>query len=199
MPKPVLYYVRHGLTEWNVQQRLQGRHDVPLNPEGRKQAMRSGVILQELFDRDGRAPDDFAYVSSPLMRARETMELVRMTLGLPKSPYAVEQRLAEIAFGDWEGLTYDDVIKRDGDVVAKREGDKWGFRPPGGESYAEVTARVGAWYDQLDRDAVVSAHGGTARALVAHLAIAAPDDATHQSIDQGVVYVYADSRLARYA
>ena len=111
----------------------------------------------------------------------------------------VEQRLAEIAFGEWEGLTYDDVIKRDGDVVAKREGDKWGFRPPGGESYAEVTARVGAWYDQLDRDAVVAAHGGTARALVAHLAIAAPDDATHQSIDQGVVYVYADGRLARYA
>ncbi len=130
------------------QQRLQGRHDVPLNPEGRKQAMRSGAILQELFDRDGRTPEDFVYVSSPLMRARETMELVRTTLGLPKSPYEVEQRLAEIAFGEWEGLTYDDVIKRDGDVVAKREGDKWGFLPPGGESYAEVTARVGAWYDR---------------------------------------------------
>ena len=56
---------------------------MPLNPEGRKQAMRSGVILQELFERDGRAPDDFVYVSSPLMRARETMELVRATLGLP--------------------------------------------------------------------------------------------------------------------
>jgi broad specificity phosphatase PhoE len=199
MPKPVLYYVRHGLTEWNVQQRLQGRHDVPLNPEGRKQAIRSGVILQELFARDRRKPDDFVYVSSPLMRARETMELVRTTLGLPKSPYAVDQRLAEIAFGEWEGLTYDDVIKRDGNVVAKRESDKWGFRPPGGESYAEVTARVGAWYDHLEQDAVVAAHGGTARALVAHLAIAAPDDATHQSIDQGVVYVYADGRLARYA
>ncbi len=199
MPKPVLYYVRHGLTAWNVQQRLQGRHDVPLNPEGRKQAVRSGVILQELFERDGRKPEDFTYVSSPLGRARETMELVRTTLGLPTSPYAVDERLAEIAFGEWEGLTYDDVIKRDGNVVAKREGDKWGFRPPGGESYAEVTARVGAWYDELDRDAVVAAHGGTARALVAHLAIAAPDDATHQSIDQGVVYVYADGRLARYA
>ncbi len=199
MPKPVLYYVRHGLTAWNVQQRLQGRHDVPLNPEGRVQAVRSGVILQELFERDGRGPEDFTYVSSPLGRARETMELVRTTLGLPKTDYGVDPRLAEIAFGEWEGLTYDDVIKRDGNVVAKREGDKWGFRPPGGESYAEVTARVGAWYDQLDRDAVVAAHGGTARALVAHLAIAAPDDATHQSIDQGVVYVYADGRLARYA
>jgi broad specificity phosphatase PhoE len=199
MPKPVLYYVRHGLTEWNVQQRLQGRHDIPLNPDGRSQAMRCGDILRDLFVRAGRAPDEFAYVASPLMRARETMELVRGALGLPSEGYATDPRLAEIAFGEWEGLTYADVIQRDGDVVAKRESDKWGFLPPGGESYAQVTARVGAWYDELDGDAVVAAHGGTARALLAHLAIAPPDDATHQPIDQGVVYVYADNRLLRYA
>ena len=47
------------------------------------QAVRSGVILQELFERDGRRPEEFTYVSSPLGRARETMELVRTTLGLP--------------------------------------------------------------------------------------------------------------------
>jgi broad specificity phosphatase PhoE len=199
MPKPVIYYVRHGLTEWNVQQRLQGRHDVPLNPEGRKQAMRSGVILQELFERDGRKPEDFVYVSSPLIRARETMELVRATLGMPRTGFEVEPRLAEIAFGEWEGLTYDDVLKRDGDVVARREHNKWGFLPPGGESYAQVTARVGAWYDELTRDAVVAAHGGTARALLAHLSSGPPEDATHQAIDQGVVYVYAGNGLTRYA
>ncbi len=199
MPKPVLYYVRHGLTEWNVQQRLQGRHDVPLNPIGRSQAVRCGEILRDLFVRDGRTLDEFDYVSSPLGRARETMELVRATLGLTAAGYGVDARLAEIAFGDWEGLTYEDVLARDGDVVAKRERDKWGFLPPGGESYAQVTARVGAWYDELGRDAVVAAHGGTARALLAHLAIAPPDDATHQPIDQGVVYVYAGGRLMRYA
>ena len=199
MPKPVVYYVRHGLTEWNVQQRLQGRHDVPLNAEGRKQAMRSAAILQELLARDGRAPEDFVYVSSPLIRARETMELMRATLGLSRAGYEVEARLAEIAFGEWEGLTYEDVIRRDGDVVEKREHNKWGFRPPGGESYAQVTRRVGQWYDELARDAVVAAHGGTARALLAHLQIAAPEEATHRSVDQGVVYVYADNRLARYA
>jgi probable phosphoglycerate mutase len=199
MPKPILYYVRHGLTEWNVQQRLQGRHDIPLIPEGRSQALRCGQILQDLFARDGRAPEDFVYVSSPLVRARETMELVRASLALPAAGYEVDPRLAEIAFGDWEGLTYEDVIMRDGDVVAKRESDKWGFLPPGGESYAQVTARVGAWYDELERDAVVTAHGGTARALLAHLAIEPPDAATHQAIDQGVVYVYDGNRLARYA
>ena len=140
-------------------------------------------------------PGDLVYVSSPLVRARETMELVRAALGLPAAGYEVDARLAEIAFGDWEGLTYEDVIARDGDVVAKRERDKWGFLPPGGESYAQVTARVGAWYDALERDAVVAAHGGTARALLAHLSIEAPDAATHQPIDQGVVYVYAGNRL----
>jgi broad specificity phosphatase PhoE len=199
MPKPVLYYVRHGLTEWNMQQRLQGSHDVPLIAEGRSQALRCGEILRDLLAHDGRVPGDLVYVSSPLIRARETMELVRASLGLPVAGYQVDARLAEISFGDWEGLTYEDVIARDGDVVAKRESDKWGFLPPGGESYAQVTARVGAWYDELEGDAVVAAHGGTARALLAHLRIHERDAATHQAIDQGVVYVYAGDRLVRHA
>ena len=56
-----------------------------------------------------------------------------------------------------------------------------------------------AWHETVDRDTVVAAHGGTARALIAHLAIAPPEDATHYSIDQGVVYVFAGGGLARYA
>lgn len=199
MPEPVLYYIRHGLTDWNVEQRLQGRHDIPLNAEGRAQAVRCADVLADLFARDGRTAADFGYVSSPLIRARETMELMRVTLGLPRAGYSVEPRLAEIAFGEWEGLTYDDVLKRDGDVVARREGDKWGFLPPGGESYAQLTVRVGRWYDTLTQDTIVAAHGGTARALIAHLLIAAPEAATHEPIDQGVVYVFAGNTLARYA
>jgi broad specificity phosphatase PhoE len=198
MARPVIYYVRHGLTDWNVQQRLQGRHDVPLNKEGCAQAIRCGHILRELFGRDGRAADDFGYVSSPLIRARKTMELMRATLGLSEDGYAVDDRLAEIAFGDWEGLTYDDVLARDKDVVAKRESNKWGFLPPGGESYAQVTDRIRQWYETVDQDTVVAAHGGTARALIAHLAIVPRDDATHHPIDQAVVYVFAGNRVARY-
>jgi broad specificity phosphatase PhoE len=196
---PVIYYVRHGLTDWNVEQRLQGRRDVPLNRDGRAQALRCGEILRELLVRDGRAPEDLDYVSSPLIRARETMELMRAALGLEPDRYRVDARLAEIAFGEWEGLTYEDVLARDPDVVARRESDKWGFLPPGGESYAKLTLRLRAWHDTLAADAVVAAHGGTARALIAHLAIAAPEDATHYSIDQGVVYVFAGYQLSRYA
>jgi broad specificity phosphatase PhoE len=197
--RPTLYYIRHGLTDWNTEGRLQGRHDVPLNERGRKQARECAGILRDLFARDGRAPDEFAYVSSPLLRARETMEIVRADLGLAPMGFAVEPRLAEIAFGDWEGLTYLDVIARDKDIVDKREHDKWLFRPPGGETYDEVAQRVGAWYAALDRDAVVAAHGGTARALAAWLGIAPPERAVHQSIEQGVVYVFAGRTLTRYA
>ena len=198
MPRPVIYYVRHGLTDWNVQQRLQGRHDIPLNKEGCAQAVRCGDILRDLFARDGRAPDELDYVSSPLVRARETMELMRPTLGLASDGYRTDERLAEIAFGDWEGLTYDDVLARDKDVVARRESDKWGFLPPGGESYAQLTDRVRAWHQAVAKDTVVAAHGGTARALIAHLAIIPREDATHYAIDQGVVYVFAGGGIARY-
>ena len=194
---PVLYYVRHGLTDWNQQGRLQGHRDTALNARGRKQAVRCGQILRGLFARARRAAADHGYASSPLMRAKTTMELVRTTLGLPAEDYAVDARLAEISFGDWEGLTYQDVLKRDKDVVETRERDKWLFRPPGGETYEEVAARVGAWYATLEKDTVVSAHGGTARAMIAFLGIAKPDQAVHQSIDQGVVYVFAGGTIAR--
>ena len=70
VPRPVIYYVRHGLTDWNVQHRLQGRHDVPLNTEGCAQAVRCGEILRDLLVRDGGVPEDLDYVSSPLIRAR---------------------------------------------------------------------------------------------------------------------------------
>ena len=199
MARPTLYYVRHGLTDWNIDGRLQGGHDVPLNERGRVQAVQCAGILSELFSRDGRSAADFHYVSSPLVRASETMDIVRKTLGLPPGGYAREPRLKEIAFGEWEGLTYLDVLKRDKHIVDQRESSKWLFRPPGGETYEEVARRVGEWYATLDRDAVVTAHGGTARALVGHLGIAAPEEAAHQPIEQGVVYRFADKQLTRYA
>jgi broad specificity phosphatase PhoE len=199
MPSPVIYYVRHGLTDWNVQQRLQGRHDVPLNPQGHVQAIRCGDILRDLLMRAGRAPDELDYVSSPLIRARKTMEIMRATLGLEPGRYGIDARLAEIAFGEWEGLTYADVLARDQDVVARRESNKWSFLPPGGESYAEVTVRMRQWFETVAGDTVVAAHGGTARALIAHLGYAPPEEATHYSIDQGVVYIFGADGIARHA
>src|SRR5215831_20712764 len=156
-PPPTLYYVRHGETDWNVAGRLQGRRDVPLNALGRTQARHCGDILHGLFEREGRKAADFDYVSSPLGRARETMELVRPPLGLPADGYQIEPRLAEIAFGDWEGFTIAQLHTRDPQRIAAREHDKWHFIPPGGESYKMVSERMRGWYDGLARDTVAVA------------------------------------------
>jgi probable phosphoglycerate mutase len=199
MSPPALYYVRHGLTDWNIEGRLQGGHDIPLNDRGRAQAVQCAGILRDLFARDGRTAADLHYVSSPLVRATETMDIVRKALELPPDGYTREPRLKEIAFGEWEGLTYPDVLRRDRTVVERRESEKWLFRSPGGETYEEVARRVGEWYATLDRDTVVTAHGGTGRALVGHLGIAAPEHAAHHPIEQGVVYLFADKQLTRYA
>jgi broad specificity phosphatase PhoE len=195
----LLYYVRHGLTDWNIAGRLQGHRDIPLNQTGRAQAVRCGEILRDLFARDGRAAGGFDYVSSPLSRARDTMEIMRATLGLAPTGYGIEPRMAEIGFGEWEGLTYDEVMLWDPDVVARREADKWEFVPPGGENYRQVALRVGAWYATLARDTVVCAHGGTGRALIALLGIAPPDEAVHHPIDQSVVYVLGPNSITRHA
>src|SRR6266849_9323678 len=77
-----LYYVRHGLTDWNAAGRLQGHLDIPLNQTGRAEAVRCGKILGDLLAREGRPAADFDYVSSPLSRARETMEIMRAALGI---------------------------------------------------------------------------------------------------------------------
>jgi broad specificity phosphatase PhoE len=195
---PVLYYVRHGETVWNVEGRLQGQHDSALNATGRAQAVRCASILADLLAGDGKRPDDPEYVSSPLGRARAMMDAVRAALGLAPEPYRVEPRLAEIAFGRWEGLTLADIMAREPTALPGRERDKWNFLPPGGESYAQVAARVGEWYGELARDSVVTAHGGTARALIAHLGIMPPEQAANTDIAQGVVYVFADKSFARH-
>jgi broad specificity phosphatase PhoE len=196
---PVLYYVRHGETDWNVAQRLQGHRDVALNARGRAQAVQCGDLLGDLFARDGRKAAGYAYLSSPLQRARDTMELMRGALGLDAAAYDTDERLTEISFGDWEGLTLAEIMARAPDALEQRERDKWGFVPPGGESYRMLTSRVGAWYDGVTRDSVVAAHGGVARALIAHLGIMPEEAATHADIANGVIYMFANGTMTRYA
>jgi probable phosphoglycerate mutase len=196
---PRIYYVRHGETDWNVEWRLQGTRDIALNENGRQQAVRCGEIFAELFARDGLAADALDYVSSPLGRARVTMELLRGVLKLPAEGYRIERSLMEISFGEWEGFTIDELAKRDSEAVLRRDKDKWNFLPPGGESYQQVMARVAGWHATLSRDTVVVAHGGTARALFVHLGLLNVPDAAMESIEQGVVYVVGEGMLARYA
>jgi len=199
MPAPTIYYIRHGETSWNVEGRLQGAQDVPLNELGRKQAAHAGHILADLFVRDGRDRSTLAFVSSPLGRARSTMELVRRELKLPPADYGLDDRLREIGYGQWEGSTLAEMQAADPEFFARRQAEKWTMSPPGGESYVAVQARVQSWYDSLREDTVAVAHGGTARALMVALGIETPQSAAELVIEQGAVYVFGDGGLDKYS
>jgi probable phosphoglycerate mutase len=199
MPAPVIYYIRHGETSWNAEGRLQGAQDVPLNDLGRKQAAHAGNILAGLFARDGRDNSSLAFVASPLIRARATMELVRGQLKLPLAGYALDDRLREIGYGQWEGSTLPEMQVADPDLFARRQAEKWTMSPPDGESYVAVQVRMQDWYASLQTDTVAVAHGGTARALMVALGIETPLSAADLTIEQGAVYVFRDGGLEKYS
>jgi probable phosphoglycerate mutase len=199
MPAPVIYYIRHGETSWNALGRLQGVQDIPLNDLGRKQAAHAGNILADLFARDGRDKASLSFVASPLIRARATMELVRGSLQLPRDGYALDDRLREIGYGQWEGSTLPEMQLRDPDLYARRQTEKWTVSPPGGESYVDVQARMQDWYASVVTDTVAVAHGGTARALMVALGLETPLSAADLPIEQGAVYVFRDGALQKYS
>jgi probable phosphoglycerate mutase len=195
---PQFYFVRHGETAWNAERRLQGQLDIPLNDNGRRQSAQCGATLRALLDARGRTPGDFTFISSPLSRARETMEIMRAGLGLSGEGYATDGRLAELSFGRWEGLTYKEVRALDRSVLAVRERDKWNFAPPDGESYAHLLVRVREWHAGVAGDVVVAAHGGVARVLMVLFGVREPEDATQGDVVQGVVYAFAPGVMQRH-
>ena len=189
------YFVRHGETDWNAARRLQGQIDVPLNELGRRQAARCSEILGGLGVKPVSA---LSFVASPLIRARETMEIIRGGLGMEAVGYSLDRRLVEMSYGLWEGLTYLEVLDQHPHELPARNRDKWNYRPPEGESYADLFARVQAWHAEIEGDIVLAAHGGVARTLMVLYGVCPADDATTGTIDQGVVYEFSDGVMHRH-
>jgi len=146
--------LRHGVTAWNRERRVQGRTDIPLCEEGR--AALAGLDV----------PPGFAgaqWWSSPLARARETARL------LGHAEAAVEPRLVEMAFGAYEGLLWHELGARDPDF-ADNELRGLDFLPPGGESPRMVQARLGGFFADLAGRGgrhVALTHKGVIRAVLA--------------------------------
>jgi len=187
---PTIVFVRHGQTDWNVEGRLQGQRDVPLNATGRAEAKRNGeVILARLPEAVG-----FDFVSSPLSRTRETMEILRAAMGLDPKAYAVDPRLLEITFGELEGLTYRDVEARDPGWSRARHADKWNYLPPGGESYSMLSVRIVGWFDSLAAETLVVAHGGVGRVLRAHLLGLDKEASVSEDFPQDRVFLWRDGK-----
>ena len=198
MNAPLFYFVRHGETDWNAERRLQGQLDIPLNDVGRRQSAQCGSTLRGLIAVRHKTPADFAFISSPLVRARETMEILRDGLALPREGYGIDPRLAELSFGRWEGLTYKEVRALDRSVLAVRDRDRWNFVTPEGESYAHLLVRVRDWQAGLTGDAIVAAHGGVARVLMVLFGVRARKDATQGDVLQGVVYEFGHGVMKRH-
>ena len=160
----IIYVVRHGQTDWNAELRMQGQKDIPLNDRGRAQARGNGRALKDIL---GDTAEAYDFVSSPLGRTRETMELLRTEMGLDPQAYRTDERLVEVSFGDWEGSTLRELAENAPDRVAARADNKWDFIPPGdhAESYEILSWRIGSWLQSVNRQTVCVCHGGVIRAL----------------------------------
>ena len=180
-----LYFVRHGETDWNAARRLQGQTDISLNAVGRGQAARNGQTLKALI----KDPAAVSFIASPLSRTRETMEIVREAMGLDRSTFNFDDRLKEIHFGHWEGLTWSELPDRDPAGYKERMADAFGWCPRGGESYRDLTNRSVSWLQELQGSAVVVSHGGVSRALRGHLLGLDPREIPDLSVPQDKVLV----------
>lgn len=150
-----LCLVRHGLTAWNAEGRIQGRTDIPLAPEGRRQVL------------TWRLPAGFVAarcLSSPLRRTLETARL----MGFAEP--AIDGRLIEMAWGPFEGRRLAELREEHGPAFAAAEGRGLDFRPPGGESPRMVMERLAALLRALAQEApcpaVLVTHKGVMRAAM---------------------------------
>jgi probable phosphoglycerate mutase len=160
-----VYFIRHGETDWNAEERYQGQADIALNDRGRAQARRNGEALRALLPRIAEAD----FVASPMHRARETMAIVRAALGLEPETFRIDERLKEAHYGDWQGTLLADLPRVDAEGIAARSRDPFRWRPKGGESYEDLMARTVPWLMDVTRDSVVVSHGGVSRVLRGHI------------------------------
>jgi len=149
--------VRHGETDWNLESRVQGHTDRPLNATGLEQA-------RALADLLARAPLVAIYASD-LVRARDTAVIVAEAHGLDVK---LDSDLREKNFGSWEGLTDVEILRRFPDAVRGRWGD--------GETTEAVAERATAAIDRIRAlhtagPVLVVSHGGPLRAILAHLGV----------------------------
>lgn len=150
-----LLVVRHGVTDWNVQGRLQGRTDVALNPEGLRQAEALMVRL--------RGEPIARLLSSPTRRAMATAAPLAAARGLR---IETDEDLHEGHMGLWEGLTWEEIRVRYPDQLAERERVGPSYRGHGGESILDVAARAARAFERIQ------AGGGACVAVVTHAALA---------------------------
>lgn len=160
----IFYIVRHGVTEWNALKKVQGSADIPLAKEGILLAEKTGETLKEI-------PFDICF-SSPLIRARQTAELI---LGKRNIPVILDKRIQEIDFGVLEGTQFRD---KDGNVINDQMEIFFHHpldfrRPENGENIEDICKRTREFWEEKIQDpslqnsvVLVTSHGCAVRALL---------------------------------
>ncbi len=156
-----LICVRHGRTAWNADKRFQGHADIPLDDEGRAQATALAALLRN--DRIDAA------VSSDLARAAET---ARIVLGPRDVPLRLDPDWREMQFGEWEGLTWEQILTANPQLDATNQTAVKAYTPGGGETFDALCERVARAVERItgevgdDGVGLVATHAGPLHALL---------------------------------
>ena len=184
-----LVLVRHGESQWNLENRFTGWVDVPLSPKGEHEAREAGETLKSVrFD---------CAFSSVLIRAKDTLRIILEELGQTTIPLEEDQALNERMYGDLQGLDKTETVKKFGDQQVKIWRRSFDVRPPGGESLKDTAERVLPYYDSYIRPALLAektvlvvAHGNSLRALIMHLEHLSKEEVLELNIPTGVPIFY---------
>jgi broad specificity phosphatase PhoE len=159
----LFYFVRHGETAWNAEERLCGSTDVPLSDVGRRQAHLLGLRFQPIWVE--------ALYSSPLGRALETAQLIGEAIG--REP-VVDPRLAELNYGAWEGRLFEEIKRTSPAIYGAWDADPANVAPPEGETGVHLIERVTPFMADLAQrhrsgNVVVVCHKTVCRLLACHI------------------------------
>jgi 2,3-bisphosphoglycerate-dependent phosphoglycerate mutase len=184
-----LILLRHGESQWNLENRFTGWVDVPLSPRGIQEAKDAGEKLRSFtFDR--------AY-TSVLARAIETLRLVLEAIGQTAVPIEKDKALNERMYGELQGLNKDETVKKYGEAQVKIWRRSYDVRPPGGESLKDTAERVLPYYEQTikpyllkGKAILVAAHGNSLRALIMELEQLSREQVLELNVPTGAPLLY---------
>ena len=184
-----LVLLRHGESQWNLENRFTGWVDVPLTPKGIQEAKNAGEKLRGFtFDRA---------FTSVLERANETLRLALDVIGQPKIPIERDKALNERMYGDLQGLNKAETAKKYGDAQVKIWRRSYDVPPPGGESLKDTAERVLPYYEQTIKPylltgetSLIAAHGNSLRALIMELEQLSREQVLELNIPTGAPLLY---------
>jgi 2,3-bisphosphoglycerate-dependent phosphoglycerate mutase len=184
-----LVLLRHGESQWNLENRFTGWVDVPLSPRGVEEAKNAGDKLKGFtFDRA---------FTSVLSRANETLRFVLEVIGQTAVPIEKDKALNERMYGELQGLNKAETATKYGDAQVKIWRRSYDVRPPGGESLKDTAERVLPYYDTKIKPCVlkgetilIAAHGNSLRALVMQLEQLSKEQVLELNIPTGAPLLY---------